>query len=64
MERMKVGVTVGWVFAIILVATLVNLTWATGSIFGLLAIVPPIALFILWHEPGPSMSERINAARR
>ena len=64
LEKMKLGVAAGWVIAALIIATLVNLSWTTGTILVLLSLVPPIALFLLWHEPTQTMSERIAAARR
>ena len=64
LEKMRIGIAAGWVFATLIIATLINLSWKTGPILVLLSVVPPVALFLLWHEPKQTMSERIAAARR
>ena len=64
LERIKIGIAVGWVFAALIIATLVNLSWTTGPILAILSLVPPVALFLMWREPTPTMSERIAAGRR
>ena len=64
LERIKIGIAVGWVFAALIIATLVNLSWTTGPILAILSLVPPVALFLMWREPTQTMSERIAAGRR
>ena len=64
LEKMKIGIAAGWVVAALIIATLVNLSWTTGSILLLLSLVPLVALFLLWHEPTQTMSERIASGRR
>ena len=63
LERMKIGIAAGWVFAALIIATLVNLSWTTGPILAILSLVPPVALFLMWREPTLTMSERIAAGR-
>jgi hypothetical protein len=64
LQRIKLIVS-----ALCLSTALVTILAAGASVAGnlfisALGIIPPLALLLLWKDPLPTMSERINAARR
>jgi hypothetical protein len=64
LQRIKLTMSVVWVLAA-LVAFLVAGASLTGNlVIAALGVLPPVALLLLWQDPVPTMSERINQARR
>ena len=52
-ERLRLILTVIWLFAALYIFTGLRLSWTTGAILFAVGLVPPIALFALWHQAGP-----------
>jgi hypothetical protein len=53
-----------WIVAVFATAMVINVSgigMAAAAAFGFL---PPLALLLLWNEPGQTMSQIINKARR
>ena len=64
LQRIKLTMSAVWVLAA-LVALLIAGASLTGNlVIAALAVLPPVALLLLWQDPVPTMSERINEARR
>jgi hypothetical protein len=63
MERLRVGISIFWLFAALYIATDLRVSWITGPILLTLGIIPPVALFILWSHPLPAMGRRTKDPR-
>ena len=63
LERLRIGVSVIWVFAAIYIATDLSVSWTTGPFLFALGIIPPVALLLLWDHPLPTMSGRARDPR-
>jgi len=64
LQRIKITMSALWI-----VGALVTILVAGASITANLGIItlgvlPPVALFLLWMDPAPTMSQRINEALR
>jgi hypothetical protein len=64
LQRVKMTISALWLLAV-LGAFLVAGASVTGNlVIATLGVLPPVALLLLWKDPVPTMSERINEARR
>jgi hypothetical protein len=65
LQQIKVIIAVGWVLAV--VAIMVgsgHLTSLSDRLtLGLLAVVPPVAMWFWWNDPVRTMSQNIHQAR-
>jgi hypothetical protein len=64
LQRIKITISALWI-----VGALVTILVAGASITATLGIItlgvlPPVALFLLWTDPAPTMTQRINEALR
>jgi hypothetical protein len=53
-----------WVLIATVIAISVDLSWIRGIALAAFALLPPLALLLLWNEPAQTMSESINEGRR
>lgn len=65
MKQIKLASGIVWVAA----AAVVGLLWGVSSPGGLallaaFALLPPLAMVLLWNEPQETMSESIRGGRR
>jgi hypothetical protein len=68
LSSIKVAVAAAWVLAV-LVAGLAGITSSMDSVLGWIvlacvAVLPPVVMMWWWKDPGPSLSESIQEARR
>ena len=64
-EYMKMTIASLWVLAMCAAGWVTGVASVSGwLVLGCLAVLPPIVMLRLWHEPPQSMSESIQAARR
>jgi hypothetical protein len=64
LQRIKMLVCVAWVAATLAVAIAVRVTWPLQLAIAALGLLPPLALLLWWNEPGQTMTEAIDEARR
>jgi hypothetical protein len=62
---MKVSATVLWMVGVFVFFALVSrgASMPDGVVMAALAILPPILLWFWWHDPEPTMSQRIHDVR-
>ena len=65
LQTIKMTIGAAWV----VIAIIVGIVAGVSSSGGLLALValgllPPLAMLLLWNDPGQTMSESISKARR
>jgi hypothetical protein len=61
---MKVSATVLWMVGVFVFFALVSRgAMPDGVVMAALAILPPILLWFWWHDPEPTMSQRIHDVR-
>jgi hypothetical protein len=63
LERLRIGVSVLWMFVALYIATDLSVSWTTGPVLFVLGIIPPVALLLLWNHPLPAMSRRVRDPR-
>jgi hypothetical protein len=65
LQHYKVAVVTVWVLGVCTVGITAGVTsaWAL-TVLAVVAVLPPIVMLQLWHEPQQSMSESIREARR
>jgi hypothetical protein len=63
LERIRTGLGTIWMLTALYIATDLQLTWKTGSIFVVLGLIPPVALFYLWNHPLPALPGRSHDPR-
>ena len=63
LERIRIGLGATWMLTALFIATDLQLTWKTGSIFAVLGLIPPIALLYLWNHPLPALPGRSHDPR-
>lgn len=63
LERVRIGVSVIWMFVALYIATDLHISWKTGPLLVGLGIIPPIALLLLWNHPLPDMGRRTRDPR-
>jgi len=66
LQIIKMSVSTAWVLiaTVTAIALAVDMSGTNGVILAGFGLLPPLAILLLWNEPAPSMSERINAARQ
>ena len=65
LQHYKVALAAVWALAISAVGLVVGVTsMAPLAILAVVALLPPIVMLRLWHDPVQSMSESIQEARR
>jgi hypothetical protein len=62
-ERLRIGVSMIWMFVTLFIATDLPMSWTTGPALVALGIVPPVALLLLWNHPLPAMGRRSKDPR-
>ena len=64
LQRVKMIVAATWALSVFLVAIVLGMSGLGLIAVTAIALVPPLALLLLWNEPAPTMSESITQARR
>ena len=64
LHKIKVTIAAAWVTLTLIVALVAQVTWPLQFAFVALAVLPPLALFLLWNEPAQTMTQAISEARR
>ena len=62
-ERLRIGVSMIWMFVTLFIVTDLPMSWTTAPAFVALGIIPPIALLFLWNHPLPAMGRRTKDPR-
>jgi hypothetical protein len=63
-QRIKTTVSALWMVAALVAILVAGASMAGNLLIAALGVLPPVALLLLWNDPAPTMSERINEARR
>ena len=63
LERLRIGVSVIWIFVALYIATDLKVSWKTGPLLVGLGIIAPVALLLLWNHPLPGMGRRVRDPR-
>jgi len=65
MKQIKLAGVVVWVAAAVVVGLVTGVQSTGGlALLAAFALLPPLALMFLWHEPQETMSESIQGGRR
>ena len=64
LQRVKMIVAAAWALTVFIVAMAVGVSGIGLVAVTAIALLPPLALILLWNEPAPTMSESISQARR
>ena len=65
LENIKAGIALVWVGIASATAATLDIGSASGwTLFAAVAALPPLAMWWLWNDPSPTLSESINRARR
>lgn len=64
LRQIKMAMSAAWVLVALIVAIAINPEWPGRLVVVAMGALPPLALLLLWNEPSPTMSERIDRARR
>ncbi len=65
MKQIKLTAAIAWVAAMLVVGLVAGVS-STGAmaLLAAFALLPPLALTLLWNEPQETMSESIRGGRR
>ena len=63
LERLRIGVSVVWIFIALYIATDLSVSWTTGPVLFVLGTIPPVALLLLWNHPLPTIGRRVRDPR-
>jgi hypothetical protein len=64
LHTIKRTVAASWVALTLIVAVVAQITGPLQFVIAAVAVLPPLALLLLWNDPAPTMTESINEARR
>jgi len=65
LQSIKVTLASAWVLLVTVVGLLLGVASSTGVIaLATLGLLPAVGVFVLWHDPTPSLSESITKALR
>lgn len=64
LQHIKMIVAGGWALAMFAIAMAVDFSGFGTLAIAAIALLPPLALLLLWRDPSPTMSESITRARR
>ena len=65
LENIKAGIALVWVGLACATAARLDIGSPSGwTLFAAAAALPPLAMWRLWNDPSPTLSESINQARR
>ena len=65
LQYIKMALAASWVLLSIVVGVVAHVTSAAGLVaLVALAVLPPLAMFLLWTDPPQTLSESIRQARR
>jgi hypothetical protein len=64
LHTIKRTIAASWVALAVIVALMSQITGPLQLAIAALAVVPPLALLLLWNEPAQTMTQAINEARR
>ena len=64
LQRIKTTVSALWILAALVTMLVAGASMTANFIIAALGMLPPVALLLLWNDPAPTMSERINEGRR
>ena len=62
--NIKLIAATAWVLTVCAITLVLGLSGVSLVAAAALALLPPLALLLLWHDPTPTLSESINKARR
>jgi hypothetical protein len=64
LQNIKAGIALVWVAIAIAAGSRLEIdTGSARALFAILAVLPPVAMWWLWNDPRPTMSESIDQAR-
>ena len=66
LQRIKMTLSAAWVLAALALAIAIgaDMSWVKMTALAAIALVPPLAILLLWNDPPQTMSESIHEARR
>ena len=64
LHTIKRTIAASWVTLTLIVAVMGQVTGPLQVAVAALAMLPPLALLLLWNDPAPTMTEAINEVRR
>lgn len=64
MPQIKIALATAWVLSAAAAGVLMQVGSTAGfAVLAALALLPPVAMHVLWHDPSPTMSQRIHQGR-
>jgi hypothetical protein len=64
LEHIKMTIAGLWILTAVVIAIVVDPSWAGRITLAAFGFLPPLAILLLWNDPAQTMSERIHEARR
>jgi hypothetical protein len=64
LHTIKGTIATAWLTLTLIVALTTQVAWPLQFAFAVLALLPPLALLLLWNEPAQTMTQAINEVRR
>jgi hypothetical protein len=64
LQTIKRSVAASWVALTLIVALMAQVSWPLQFAIAAVALLPPLALLLLWNEPAQTMTQAIDEVRR
>jgi hypothetical protein len=64
LQQIKMLVAASWMLVTLAIAIAARVSWPLHLAIAAVGLLPPLALLLWWNEPGQTMTESIDEARR
>jgi hypothetical protein len=64
LQRLKMTISTLWMLTAVVIALVTDLSTSGWLALASFALLPPLAMLLLWNEPAQTISESIRQARR